>query len=103
MSSLAGLRIYDKTGNIILDGTTRPPKILGTFNTGITAGSFTIISEEKNIKYFFYANSIYDYVNQEFLRKHPRVYLSGNIIYWDWKWLSPSQGRLPLIVFYGAY
>lgn len=95
----AGIKIYDALGNVVLDGTSRPPKLLGVVERITTAGSITVQKPDSTNTIWFYVQATQRY---EAGRGIPIVSISGNVISWSFLpsiFGSPATTNL----FYGVY
>ena len=101
-----GLRIYDSSGNIMLDATTRLTKYIGTLSIGTTDGSYT--DERLQDGEFWYMTlKLNDYkkcygMTNKFTEFLPEITREGNTIKWTYK-ESDTTYRTGLTIMYGVY
>lgn len=91
-----GLKVWDRQGQLIFDGTSRPPKIIGSIDV-TNNGSFTVEHDEENVKVFCFVQAL----GMSGLSTYPPItLLSGNTITW---YYQDRAVRLPVTIFYGIY
>ena len=101
-----GLRIYDASGNVMLDATTRLTKYIGTLSIGTTDGSYT--DERLQDGEFWYMTlKLNDYkkcygMTNKFTEFLPEITREGNTIKWTYK-ESNTTYRTGLTIMYGVY
>lgn len=104
-----GLRIYDASGNIMLDATSRLTKYLGTLSIGKTDGSYTD-SRLQEGEFWYATLKLNEYKNcyridpetSEFINFLPVITRDGNTIKWKYT-DSDSDFRTGLTIIYGVY
>lgn len=110
-----GLQIWDEYGNLIFDSSINTTRILGTFNTGTSNGSFTVTNSGGR-KVWAVVNNIttnttgYD---EWTLLSRPKVYVDGTTIKWEMQsisitgtakgYLTPTYQSVAYDVLYGVY
>lgn len=90
-----GLQIYNAAGALRLDTTKKITRIVSVFDSGVVAGSTTLI-DDPLIEYFTVVipSSISE-------RCPPTTSISGNVVSWDW--LAPPGGfRISAMIIVGA-
>lgn len=100
-----GLQCFDASGNLILDVTDRLTKILGSFTTGIVAGS--LVDANLALGTFWYVMNPYVAGgNYNFLDKQWLVSCSGTTLSWT-PMPDPDGGSrkeaLSAFIHYGVY
>ncbi|MDR5774920.1 MULTISPECIES: hypothetical protein [unclassified Caballeronia] len=90
-----GLRCRDASGNITVDITDRLTRVIGTFSTGGSDGSFTV-NVTGSVWFMVLDDSQY---SRTVLA--PIVTLSGNTI--SWTFPSTTYGTRAVTVMYGVY
>ncbi len=70
-----GLQVWDASGNLVLDVTTRLPRILGSVQTGTSAGSVTHTGLSSGTPFYF-ATTMANFQNS------PVGSFSGNVFSW---------------------
>ena len=104
-----GLRIYDASGNIMLDATSRLTKYLGTLSIGTTDGSY-IDSRLQEGEFWYATLKLNEYKNcyridpetSEAINFLPVITRDGNTIEWNYS-DSDSDFRTGLTIIYGVY
>lgn len=104
-----GLRIYDASGNIMLDVTSRLTKYLGTLSIGTTDGSYTD-SRLQEGEFWYATLKLNEYKNcyridpetSEAINFLPVITRDGNTIKWNYT-ESDSDFRTGLTIIYGVY
>lgn len=94
-----GLKVYDQNGNLTLDATSRPPKLLGVIENVTSIGSVAVKLPDDSYNVWFYCQSAQNYGAG---RAIPIITLTGNIISWRFLssvWINPA----PTNIFYGVY
>jgi len=100
-----GLRVWDASGNLQVEISSRLSKIVGSYKIDGVAASGAItdpLLANAAIWTSFQANFTWGYTNMDISR--PNFSVSGNTISWFY---SPGAGthnvRIPGILFYGVY
>lgn len=101
-----GLRIYDASGNIMLDATTRLTKYIGTLSIGTSDGSYTD-DRLKDGEFWYMTLKLNDYkkcygMTNKFTEFLPEITREGNTIKWTYK-ESNTTYRTGLTIMYGVY
>lgn len=101
-----GLRIYDASGNIMLDATTRLTKYIGTLSIGTTDGSYTD-DRLQDGEFWYMTLKLNDYkkcygMTNKFTEFLPEITREGNTIKWTYK-ESDTTYRTGLTIMYGVY
>lgn len=96
-----GINIYDSAGNLVLDGSKRVGRILGSFDSGTTPGSLVITNDYGTGTLFGFAVGMQ--TSTVIIAGGPRVYFSGNTLYWDWAYLNYAGYKSNARVIYGVY
>lgn len=93
----AGLRIWDASGNLVLDTNDRIVGGIVSFSTGQTNGSYTITPDEGQD-----AGFVYDVPTSWFPSNRrspwPTFTRSGNTLSWAFDSLVPEANRMPVLV-----
>ncbi len=89
-----GLQIFDSLGNLKLDSNKRPSRIVSYFDSGVVAGSVTLLADS-NIQYFTVVipSTVTGLCP-------PTTTIAANVISWDW--LAPSANRASATIIIGA-
>lgn len=101
-----GLRIYDSSGNIMLDATTRLTKYIGTLSIGTSDGSYTD-DRLQDGEFWYMTLKLNDYkkcygMTNKFTEFLPEITREGNTIKWTYK-ESDTTYRTGLTIMYGVY
>ena len=101
-----GLRIYDSSGNIMLDATTRLTKYIGTLSIGTSDGSYTD-DRLQDGEFWYMTLKLNDYkkcygMTNKFTEFLPEITREGNIIKWKYT-NNDSTYRTGLTIMYGVY
>lgn len=104
-----GLRIYDASGTVMLDATSRLTKYLGTLSIGTTDGSYTD-SRLQEGEFWYATLKLNEYKNcyridpetSEAINFLPVITRDGNTIKWNYT-DSDSDFRTGLTIIYGVY
>ena len=101
-----GLRIYDSSGNIMLDATTRLTKYIGTLSIGTSDGSYTDDRLQEG-EFWYMTLKLNDYkkcygMTNKFTEFLPEITREGNTIKWTYK-ESDITYRTGLTIMYGVY
>lgn len=93
----AGLKIWDASGNLVLDTNDRIVGGIVSFSTGQTNGSYTITPDEGQD-----AGFVYDAPTSWFPSNRrspwPTFTRSGNTLSWAFDSLVPEANRMPVLV-----
>lgn len=95
-----GLQVKDIYGRVIVKITDRLTRFVGSFQTGITNGSFNI-PNPGNGGVFFVVQPIAS--APTYTNKPPEIGLSGNTITWTWVSTVPNAERTAVNILYGIY
>lgn len=101
-----GLRIYDASGNIMLDATTRLTKYIGTLSIGTSDGSYTD-DRLQDGEFWYMTLKLNDYkkcygMTKKFTEFLPKITREGNTIKWTYT-ESDATYRTGLTIMYGVY
>jgi hypothetical protein len=90
------MQVYDASGNIIVDTSTKLGQILGTVSTGISNGSVTNSAFSFGAPFYFILPSGSGYNVQ------PDVDITGATLSWSWVTSGESYNN-PCTIIYGVY
>lgn len=101
-----GLRIYDSSGNIMLDATTRLTKYIGTLSIGTSDGSYTD-DRLQDGEFWYMTLKLNDYkkcygMTEKFTEFLPEITRQGNTITWKYT-NQDTTYRTGLTIMYGVY
>lgn len=101
-----GLRIYDSSGNIMLDATSRLTKYLGTLSIGTTDGSYADARLGEG-DFWYVTLKLNDYkkcygMKNKFTEFLPEITREGNTIKWTYT-NQDATYRTGLTIMYGVY
>lgn len=101
-----GLRIYDASGNIMLDATTRLTKYIGTLSIGTSDGSY-IDDRLQEGEFWYMTLKLNDYkkcygMTNKFTEFLPKITREGNTIKWTYT-NNDTTYRTGLTIMYGVY
>lgn len=101
-----GLRIYDASGNIMLDATSRLTKYIGTLSIGTSDGSYTD-NRLQDGEFWYMTLKLNDYkkcygMKNKFTEFLPEITREGNTIKWTYT-ESDATYRTGLTIMYGVY
>lgn len=97
---MIGLKTWDRSGRLTSDMTRPISKVVGSFETGTTAGSRTVDFKLDGVRFFIQVHA----GNAELTAKLPAVVLEGSTFTWEYGF---TQGRgnyaANSIIYYGVY
>ena len=92
-----GIKVWDASGNTVMDSSTRLGRILGTTTTGTSNGSISNSAFSQGSPFY----TVYT-IGGSGYDVQPYVYVSGTSLVWYWDTSGASYNASCLII-YGVY
>lgn len=101
-----GLQVFDASGQLVLDGTTRAARIRYSIETGTSNGSQSVpLSSDGGEAFFFVIDNSADQMLAN-VYAYPNVTLSGGVLSWsfvDFTYMGSAAPRRSVTIQVGTY